>query len=97
MVEVDVGEVLDDVGAVAALLEQAERDEPLDGLADRGAGDAELVAQLALGRQLRARRHLAVADLVDEDVADLLGDRAPGDGLEADASPRSSDGRRRPA
>ena len=36
--------------------DQAEAFEHLDGLADRGAVDAELLGQLALGRQLRRRR-----------------------------------------
>ena len=81
--EVHLGQVLGDDRPVAAALEVAGDDETLDRLAHRRAGDAELLAQHALGRQRRAGGELAAVDGVGQPLADLGRDRAARDRVEA--------------
>ncbi len=78
----DVGEALGDERAVAPALDDAERHEPLDRLAHRRAGDAELFGQRPLRRDPRARLQLAGGDALQELLADPAAERLAPDRLE---------------
>ena len=69
--EVDPRQPLGDDAAVAAALQIAGDDQPLDGLADRCSGDPELLAQDPLGGNRHAGGELTGVDRVGEALADL--------------------------
>ena len=82
--ESDVGQLLGDVGAVAAPLDDAERQQALHRLAHRRAGDGELLRQRPLRRHAGAWLELAALDALDEAVADGRAQRLTRDRLEGD-------------
>jgi hypothetical protein len=82
VVEAHLREVLDDVGPVAAPLDETEGDDVAQRLAHRRARHAELLAEDVLAREHRARPQHAAADALLELPADVVGQRPAGDGCE---------------
>ena len=65
-----------------AHLDQTSLREPLEGLAHGGTGDTEHLGETTLAGQRVTGRELAVDDLAEELVEDVLGDEAAGDGFQ---------------